>query len=96
MHFQAISADGLLTDALLTAVQAAILDATLPAVEYDGKSVLQDTTEIGTDDIALQFEINKVKVLPQQMQIKPKRVELKDFLIYIPFQLYRITTDEKV
>ncbi|KAI1712197.1 dip2/Utp12 family domain-containing protein [Ditylenchus destructor] len=95
LNIVAISADGLLTDALLTAVQAAILDATLPAVEYDGKSVLQDTTEIGTDDIALQFEINKVKVLPQQMQIKPKRVELKDFLIYIPFQLYRITTDEK-
>ncbi|KAI1724071.1 dip2/Utp12 family domain-containing protein [Ditylenchus destructor] len=95
LNIVAISADGLLTDALMTAVQASILDATLPAIEYHGKSVLQDTTEMGTDDIALQFEISKVKVLPQQMQSKPKRVGLKDFLVYIPFQLYRITTDEK-
>jgi len=72
---------------VLTAVQAAILDTTLPTVEYTGSVVLEDIEGHGVDDIPLQFDINKLKLVHDKKRTS-KKIELKDFLVYTPFLLY--------
>jgi hypothetical protein len=72
---------------VLTAIQAAILDTTLPAIEYTGKAIL--TEEDGIEDIPLQFDINKVMLIrDKKAKTSRKALELKNFLVYTPFLLY--------
>lgn len=63
------------------------MDLELPAVEYEGASILEDEENF---DIPLEFDITKVKISNRKINddIMPKRLILKDFLVYIPFLLY--------
>ena len=77
---------------MLTAVQAAILDTRLPAVEYTGEAMLEDYYK----DIQLPFEIDKVKLWREDDDISKipmtastsRRLELKDLLQAMTFLLY--------
>jgi len=89
-----VCSDGPVIDAVLSAVQAAILDTRLPAVEYTGEATLEDYYK----DIPLPFEVDKVKLwgvgggediseIPTTAST-PRRLELKDLLQAMTFLLH--------
>ncbi|KAL3105814.1 hypothetical protein niasHT_026589 [Heterodera trifolii] len=97
-----LSTDGFLLDALLTAVQAALLDVQMPTrIDYaDGKAIdgvflegAQDTDDfLLGEEVPLQFDIEKVRVPPPTATDGPGKcrlIKLHQHLVYVPFLLYR-------
>jgi hypothetical protein len=82
--------------AILTAVQTALMNITLPRMEYVGEGLLADEFESG-EEIQLQFVIDKLKVVDQPSH-EQTQLKLKELLVYTPFLLYTSTknSDEEV
>jgi len=97
---QVVCSDGPVIDAVLSAVQAAILDTHLPAVEYTGEATLEDYYK----DIPLPFEVDKVKLwgrggediseIPTTAST-PRRLDLKDLLQAMTFLLHEAAGDDE-
>uniref|UniRef100_A0A914I4T0 Ribosomal RNA-processing protein 43 n=2 Tax=Globodera rostochiensis TaxID=31243 RepID=A0A914I4T0_GLORO len=88
LEIMVLSTDGFLLDAVLTAVQAALLDVQVPTrVEYaDGNVVGGVFVEGKQDDFLLGEELH---VVPSEEHDHHRLMELRQCLVYVPFLLYR-------
>ncbi|KAI3407590.1 hypothetical protein GPALN_015029 [Globodera pallida] len=104
LEIMVLSTDGFLLDAVLTAVQAALLDVQVPTrVEYADGNVVggvfvegeQDDFLLGEEvyfpkfPVPLQFDIEKLHVVTSEEHDNHRSMELLQYLVYVPFLLYR-------
>uniref|UniRef100_A0A183BTX1 Ribosomal RNA-processing protein 43 n=1 Tax=Globodera pallida TaxID=36090 RepID=A0A183BTX1_GLOPA len=111
LEIMVLSTDGFLFDAVLTAVQAALLDVQVPTrVEYADGNVVGGVFAEGEQGgfllgeevgalfgfkifskfpVLLQFDIERLRVVPSEEHDHYRPMELRQCLVYVPFLLYR-------
>lgn len=94
-----LSWDGFLLDAILTSIQAALLNTYLPSfIEYKDSNLSQtlfaeDDDFLLGEEVPLEFNIEKVRIVEPERQNKP--LKLEKILAYLPFLLCTIENQEK-
>nr|CAD2200758.1 unnamed protein product [Meloidogyne enterolobii] len=99
LKIMVLSWDGFLLDAILTAIQASLLNTRLPTfIEYK-TSILSETLFAEDDDfllgeeVPLEFNIEKVRIVKPESENKP--LKLEKILAYLPFLLCTFENQEK-